>query len=158
MHHNIILKLLGSMAWMLMWPSLVSADGQSEHWGPISKTAQSITGKVLFSSNRIQFENKAYLDISFDRTVSDFDTDVGTVLAWIYQVQRPADPKLLRGNRLCGEAVHYLVLTKGDLSERSIQLGVFAKDEIPRSEKTACATYFYERIPPKSGFPFDSPS
>ena len=155
MNHNIIFKLLGSMAWVLMWPYLVSADGQSESWGPISTTAQSITGKVLFSSNRIQFENKTYLDISFDRTVSDFETNVGKGVAWIYELQHPADPKLLRGNRLCGEAVHYLVLTKGDLAEHSIQLAVFAKDEMPRSEKTACATYYYERIHPKSGFPFD---
>jgi hypothetical protein len=140
--------LLVALAAALPAPALAA-----EHWAALSKTAQSITGDVTFTPQRITFQNGQSLPLVLVGAVPGFQEMGATVTVTLYRVTAPADPKLLRGNRLCGgaEAVPatYVAVWSprpmaGDHAPRSIE--VFSGAQPPRAAGGAesCGTFNYD--------------
>jgi hypothetical protein len=137
----------------LALPAAPAGAGAAERWQAVSRTATSITGDVLFSSDRIAFKGGKSLGLTPAGTISGFAINGQVVPGAIYRLTRPEDPKLVAGNRLCGSGspVSYLVVTKpkptfGDKAPRS--LSVFTGDAPPSSAATTCADYNYEASAP----------
>jgi hypothetical protein len=130
------------------------AAGWSEHWTATSNTASSVTGNVTLETSRIVFSGGKSLPIVKDKNVSFSDDTGSTLPATIYRVSAPADPSLLRGNRICGGGpnaipVTYIAIwhTKPIMSgqpEGRAFAAYSGADEPPPSTKGACATYFYD--------------
>jgi hypothetical protein len=79
-----------------------SPAGAAEHWTAYSKTAESITGNVTFSPDRITFGNGKSLPLAVAGTVAGFETLGRRGQSTRFRVTSPDDPVLLNGNRLCG--------------------------------------------------------
>ncbi|MET7243667.1 hypothetical protein ABZT49_09885 [Methylobacterium sp. EM32] len=124
------MQMLLAATFAMTFPALA----QAETWQPVSKTAVSITGKVIFTSKKINFQNGQSLAIKA-ATGEGMDGQ-------IFKILKPADPILLRGSTLCGRSsVKYILVVKGDGPERG--LDVFDGAEIPHQDTSPCATYSY---------------
>ncbi len=106
----------------------------------LSTTATSITGDISFDDFEMVFENGA--KIEFDELIADhFTVDGKDVPASVYSVKAPGNPKLLNGNRLCGESpVTYLASW---LDDDVTMVAVFETQDAPVSNDSMCALYTY---------------
>lgn len=125
----------------------------AERWQAVSRTATSITGDVLFSSERIVFKGGKSLMLAPAGTIPNFAINGQVVPGAVYRLTRPEDPRLVAGNRLCGSGkpVSFLVVTRpkptfGEKAPRS--LSVFTGDEPPTSAGATCADYNFEASAP----------
>ena len=74
-----------------------------EHWTAASDTASSITGNVIFSPEKIIFQNGTSLSLEMVGKVPNFSVDSGvSKTATIYRITKPDNPRLLRKNHICG--------------------------------------------------------
>ncbi len=96
----------GAAAGQIFRLHVVVSAGQSkavpERWAAASTTAMSITGDVTFAPDKIRFQNGQSLSLAPAGSIAGFATDGGKVDAMLYKVTKPNDPRLLRGNHLCG--------------------------------------------------------
>jgi hypothetical protein len=127
------------------------ASAAPETWEALSTTAAAITGNVIFTPERITFQNKAFLDLVSVGTIPIFQVYGKQERGDLYKVAKPSDPSLLRGNRLCGGAsptpVTFVVVWKqkplaGSQEERGF--AAFSGNEIPTSDEKTCSTYGYQ--------------
>jgi hypothetical protein len=92
------------------------AEPPAEQWTAYSKTAESITGNVTFSPERITFGNGASLPLAPAGKIQDYSTLGRKGTASLFRVTAPADPVLLNGTRLCGgkapKPVTFIVITR----------------------------------------------
>jgi hypothetical protein len=141
-------------ATLLAKPAL--ARGWSEHWSATSNTATSITGDVTLRSNAIVFADGKSLPFKKLENVS-FTDDLGkTVPATIYQITKPADPVLLRGNRICGGGataipVTYIAIwhTQPIMPGEGVgrEFAAYSSPTPPGpSTNGACGTYLYDLV------------
>jgi len=109
----------------------------------VSGTAMGVTGDIQFDDFSITFANGKTL--SFSGLVSDtFVVDGDEVPASVYRVDRPGDPKLENGNRLCGSGAVTYIANWDAGGDRSV-VAVFTGDEAPSSDEEMCASYVYEQ-------------
>lgn len=112
----------------------ISAAAHAETWQPVSKTAISITGKVIFTKHKITFQNGQSLPI---KAASEDGID-----GQLFKVLKPADPVLLQGNTLCGRStVKYFLVVGQEGTGRD--LSVYDGKGEPTQETSSCATYSY---------------
>jgi hypothetical protein len=130
-----------------------AAAQEKGNWRTASSTAQSITGDVAFSSEKIvinftSFPIARIRSLGPDQIRAVFDADSGT--GGLYRLSIPADKKFLHHNTLCGaEETQWMVTF---VAGRSLQLAffsgatppVFTPDAIANSP-SLCGTYSYQR-------------
>jgi hypothetical protein len=154
--------LLGSMLGLTLGSMLLCgtpASAQEKgNWRTASKTAQSITGDVAFSSEKIAINFSSFpiariRSLGPDQIRAVFDADSGdsdSVTGGLYRLSIPADKKFLHRNTLCGaEETQWMVTF---VAGRSLQLAffsgatppVFTPDAIANSPNL-CGTYSYSR-------------
>ncbi|MCM2395385.1 hypothetical protein NBH19_04695 [Rhizobium sp. S95] len=106
----------------------------------LSTTATSITGDISFDDHEIVFENGKKL-VFEDLIADNFIVGGKKVPASVYSVKGTANPKLLNGNRLCGESpVTYLASW---LDDDVTMIAVFETQDAPESDEDMCALYTY---------------
>jgi hypothetical protein len=116
--------------------SLVTAASAAEKLPAYSNTAMSITGDVTLGADRITFGN--------GKSVAVKKVASGKAKADIYELSKPQDPKLLRGNQLCGSGpVRYVAFFKTD--DKLTEMVVFQPkaDPFGNDPDRVCATYTY---------------
>ena len=75
---------------------------EPENWTPISRAAQTITGRVTFTPDEITFQNgKSLMLARGGQMLFRPETKKKKVMADLYKVTSPDDPVLENGNRLC---------------------------------------------------------
>lgn len=144
--------LIGAAALALCFQAVAKeqpAPGEPVTWRATSKTAESITGDLVYLPNSLTFANGEKLTMEPVTNVpapwAAFGDGTGSD-GELYKLDSPADPELLNGNKLCGmpdQLVTYVMIApnlKGD----EMVLGVFTGEDAPTGESTPCATYSYE--------------
>lgn len=119
-----------AMCGMVLLPGVAYA----ETWQPVDKTAISVTGKVTFTPNKITFQNGKSMAIKA-ATGDGMDGQV-------FKVLTPADPPLIRGNKLCGRAPVKYLLVVGQGS-RDIGLSVYDGPAVPHMDTPSCGSFSY---------------
>ena len=123
---------------VLGWQNAVRADDYTA----VSTTAMGITGDISMDDFSMTFANGASL--TFSELVADhLEVEGKDVPASVYRVEKPADPELENGNRLCGSGKVSYVASWGE-SDTDMMLAVFTGDEPPTSDEQMCASYSYE--------------
>ncbi len=127
--------------------SLVTAASAAEKLPATSNTAMSITGDVTLGAGRITFGNGKSVAVKKIASAKEGQWDPiasGTAKADVYELTKPQDPKLLRGNRLCGSGpVRYLAFFKtGDGLTEMVVFNPKA-DPFGSGPDRVCATYTY---------------
>lgn len=113
---------------------LLSGAAHSETWQPVDKTAISVTGKVTFTPVKITFQTGKSMAIK----AATGDGRDGQV----FKVLTPADPPLIRGNKLCGRAPVKYLLVVGQGS-RDIGLSVYDGPAVPHMDTPSCGSFSY---------------
>ena len=114
----------------------------ADDYAAISGTAMAVTGDVSFDDFSLVFENGETL--VFEELVADsFEVGGETVGASVFSLSEAADPVLLNGNTLCGEAVTYVGSWSGAMEETTI-IAFFSTQDEPASDAEMCASYTYE--------------
>jgi hypothetical protein len=127
--------------------SLVTAASAAEHLSAYSNTAMSITGDVTLAADRITFGNGRSVAVKKVASGKEGKWDPaasGKAKADIYELSKPQDPKLLRGNQLCGSGpVRYVAFFKTD--DKLTEMVVFQPkaDPFGNDPDRVCATYTY---------------
>lgn len=117
-----------------------------EHWSATSNTAMAITGDITLSPTRLAMAGKS-LPLAVAADVPAFGTSLnGPRPARILKVTRPADPKLLNGNTLCGAPARWIAVYRTDAG-KSLNMAVFSSVAQPTGEddKGLCGTFLYSR-------------
>jgi hypothetical protein len=135
---------------------LAVAAQEKGPWRAASKTAQSITGDIVLSDQKItiNFINFPMARIrSLDPTElsAAFDADSSANGAGsLYRLNVPAARKFLRHNSLCGDEDTQWIATY--VAGRSLQLAFFSGDKAPvftldaiSNSTDLCGTYTYVR-------------
>jgi hypothetical protein len=130
--------------------SLATAASTAERLPAYSNTAMSITGDVTLGANRIVFGNGKSVAVKKIASGKEGKWDPvasGKAKADVYELTKPQDPKLLRGNRLCGsDPVRYVAFFRTDdkLTEMVVfQQAASQKGADPFGPDRVCATYTY---------------
>ena len=127
--------------------SLVTAAWAATRLSATSNTAMSITGDVTLGAGRITFGNGKSVAVKKVASGKEGQWDPiasGAAKADVYELAKPQDPKLLRGNRLCGSGpVRYLAFFKtGDVLTELVVFQPKA-DPFGSGPDRVCATYTY---------------
>jgi hypothetical protein len=87
-----------------------------EKWIPVSRVAQTITGRVTFAQSEITFQNGKSLPLAGGgQMLFRAEAKKKKVMADLYRVTSPDDPVLENGNRLCkGKPIVYLIVWKSE--------------------------------------------
>jgi hypothetical protein len=127
--------------------SLVTAASAAEKFPAYSNTAMSITGDVTLGADRITFGNGKSVAVKKVASGKEGKWDpiaTGAAKADIYELAKPQDPKLLRGNKLCGSGpVRYIAFFK--TGDGLTEMVVFQPkaDPFGSDPDRVCATYTY---------------
>jgi hypothetical protein len=128
--------------------SLATAASAAEKLPAYSNTATSITGDVMLGADRITFGNGKSVAVRKVASGKEGDWDPvasGKAKADVYELAKPEDPKLLRGNRLCGSGpVRYVAFFNTD--DKLTEMVVFnpKADPFGSDPDRICATYIYQ--------------
>jgi hypothetical protein len=112
-----------------------TAQPAPETWTPISRTAQTITGRVRFAPNEITFQNGKSLPLATGgQMLFRPEPKKEKILAELYRVTSPDDPALENGSKLCkGKPVAYLLVWKSEKTrqrDRSAHIGTVCRSEV----------------------------
>jgi hypothetical protein len=124
-------------------PLTAQAAGGEEEWSAESKTAMFITGDITLSSSRLAMANGASLLLRVAAGVRNFGS--GPVAARILTVTQPANPALLRRNRLCDAPVRWVAVWR--IGDSELGMAVFSGAAQPsgKSLPGLCGTFTYSR-------------
>lgn len=141
MRHTAIVLLAAGLL-----PMAASARSGVERWSAASKTATAITGDIQLSPTRLIMANGAMLPLAVDSDPKAFGTSSGPQAARILKVTKPADPKLLNGNTLCGAPVRWIAVYRG-AGGKELNLAAFSGMARPTGENGTglCGTFLYSR-------------
>jgi hypothetical protein len=94
-----------TLAAALIGMSVAQADPVT--WIATSKTAMSITGDIVLDDYSLTFKTGKTLDLEpYERDrMGDWAGSGKKVAGYVYKIDPPSNPKLLRGNSLCGAPV-----------------------------------------------------
>jgi hypothetical protein len=92
------------------------AQPTPETWTPIGRIAQTITGRVTFTSSEITFQNGKSLTLARGgQMLFRPEPKQKKVVTDLYRVTPPGDPILENGNRLCkGKPIAFLLVWKSE--------------------------------------------
>lgn len=132
--------------------ALCAAGSSGERWMATSTTASSITGNVVLETERIVFTGGKSLPITRIKNVTMDDGMGHSVPASVYQVMKPEDPALIRGNHICdGRPITYITIwhvkpiMPTDKEGRAFAAFSGATETVT-NVKGSCGTFFYEVI------------
>jgi hypothetical protein len=125
------------------------AQPASETWTPISRVAQTITGRVTFAPGEITFQNGKTLSlIRGGQMLFRPEPKQKKVMAELYKVTPPDDPVLVNGNKLCkGKPIAYLIVWKSEKigKERDPRtLAPFSGPKFDPGSPDDCGRYVYD--------------
>jgi hypothetical protein len=127
--------------------SLAATASATEKLPTYSNTALSITGDVTLGADRITFGNGKSVAVKKIASGKEGKWDPvasGKAKADVYELTKPEDAKLLRGNRLCGSGpVRYVAFFRTD--DKLTEMVVFQPkaDPFGSDPDRICATYTY---------------
>ncbi len=143
----------------LVLVSFVLATGalaqEAGAWHPLSNTARSITGELVFSKDRISINFNSF-PLLLDRALQPteisaiVDTDDPSPAGHLFRLSVAAPKLFLHHNTLCGsEPVQWLTTV---VTGRTLQLAFFSGAHAPtltaeavRNSTNLCGTYTYTR-------------
>lgn len=141
-------------AWFVLWGTLgaipVAAEAPtSETWTPISRPAQTTTGKVTMTPGQITFQNGQSLQLAPSiQMLFRPQKRAKKVLADLFRVIPPADPILENGNKLCGARIAaYLIVWKSQKLGAEVDprtMVVFSGSKFDPGSPDECARYIYD--------------
>ena len=120
----------------------------AETWVPVSRTAQTITGRVTIDPTRITFQNGKSLSLAASGQMIFRPEKRQKVQADLYRVIQPEDPTLENGNTICqGKNVAYLLVWKsqrtgGVLDPRT--MGAFSGKNFAVGSHDECGRFAYD--------------
>jgi hypothetical protein len=122
-----------------------SAKPDSSAWRPTSTTSVSITGPVTLWSDRLVAAGASF-KLRQVAQVASFQTDQGDHPARVFAVVKPANPKLLNGNRFCGPRPATWIVAQ-PITPDGLEIAVFTGPDRPTGQSSPglCGTFFYNR-------------
>lgn len=138
----------------LLAPAVATAQ-EAGTWRPLSTTARSITGEVVFSKEKISLNFNSF-PLLLDRALQPAEVpaiDDGadpTSTGHLFRLGIPASKQFLHKNTMCGsDAVQWLVTV---VSGKTLQLAFFSGAQAPtltveaiNNTTSLCGTYTYTR-------------
>jgi hypothetical protein len=134
----------------------VAAAQDRGEWRPASKTAESITGAIAFSDDKITIDFATFPlaeihALTNSEVVALFSTPPAPAATGVlYRVSIPASKKFLNKNTLCGSDETDWVATYA--SGRTLQLALFSGQKLPvlsaealANTTSLCGTFTYTR-------------
>jgi hypothetical protein len=123
-----------------------------ESWTPISRTAQSITGRVTLTPAEITFQNGKSLALAGGgQMLFRPGPKEKKVMADLYKVAVPDDPILQNGNTLCkGKPIAYLIVWKSEKIGNETDprtLAPFSGQKLNAGSPDDCGRYTYDTGP-----------
>jgi hypothetical protein len=120
-----------------------------ETWTPISRTAQTTTGRVTFTPTEITFENGKSLPLARGgQMLFRPEPKKKKVMADLYRITSPDDLVLENGNRLCkGKSVAYLIVWKSEKVGNETDprtLTPFSGPKLTAGSPDECGRYLYD--------------
>jgi hypothetical protein len=108
--HALVLCVFGALAAMAV------AQPAPETWTPVSRMAQTITGRVTFTPSEMSFQGGKSLTLTpGGQMLFRPEPKQKKVMADLYRVTPPDDPTLENGNKLCkGKPVAFLLVWKSE--------------------------------------------
>ena len=142
------------VVWSALWGALSAIPAAAEApvletWTPISRTAQSVTGKVTLAAGQITFQNGTSLQLARgSQMLFRPQKKAKKVMADLYRVTSPADLVLENGNKLCGaKTAAYLIVWKSEKLGAEVDprtVVVFSGPKFDPGSPDECARYVYD--------------
>jgi hypothetical protein len=125
------------------------AQTAPETWTPISRVAQTITGRTTFTPSEITFQNGKSLSLARGGAmVFRPEPKQKKIMADLYRVTPPDDPVLESGNKLCnGKPVAYLIVWKSEKTGKEADprtLAPFSGPKLNSGSPDDCGRYVYD--------------
>lgn len=140
--------------WLALLVALTPVAGgaqtpASENWVPISRTAQTITGRLTLAPGQITFQNGKSLQLSRGgQMLFRPDKKHKKVMADLYRVQQQEDLVLENGNKLCAaKNAAYLVVWKSEklgVEADPRTMVVFSGPKFDPGSRDECGRYSYD--------------
>jgi hypothetical protein len=123
-----------------------------ETWTPISRTAQTITGRVMFTPSEITFQNGKSLPLARSgQMLFRPEAKQKKVMADLYKVASPDDPVLQNGNTLCKrKPIAYLIVWRPEKAGNEADprtLAPFSGQKLNAGSPDDCGRYTYDAAP-----------
>ena len=120
-----------------------------ENWKPISRPAQTVTGRVTFTPSEITSQNGKSLPLApGGQMLFRPEAKKKKVMADLYRVTSPDDPVLENGNRLCkGRPIAYLIVWKSEKVANETDprtLAPFSGPKLSAGSPDDCGRYTYD--------------
>jgi hypothetical protein len=120
-----------------------------ENWRPISREAQTITGRVTFTPDEITFQNGKSLSLAQGgQMLFRPEAKKKKVMADLYRITAHDDPVLENGNKLCkGKPVVYLIVWKSEPVGKEADprtLAPFSGPTFSAGSPDDCGRYTYD--------------
>jgi hypothetical protein len=149
-------RLLGAIAGWLLICGLSATAQEKGIWHAASSTAQSITGDILLSEEKLTINFSSFViakirELKPGEVSSVFDADASAGRTGsLYRLSIPADRKFLHKNTLCGsDSTQWMAIY---VEGRSLHLAFFSGARPPEFTPEAmansselCGTFSYER-------------
>lgn len=120
-------------------------DDDYPSWRPNSPEATTVTGPVIVQPTRLHAGNTDF-PLRLDGTVADFKPGQGSIPARVYAVTSTANPALLNGNKLCGDAPPTWIVVVPQ-PPMGLEIDAFTGADKPASATSPglCKAYTYTR-------------
>jgi hypothetical protein len=120
-----------------------------ERWIPISRMAQTITGRVTFTPSEITFQNGKSLPLARgSQMLFRSEAKKKRIVAEIYRVTSPDVPVLENGNKLCnGKPVAYLIVFKSERMGNAADprtVAPFSGQNLTAGSRDDCGRFIYD--------------
>jgi len=146
-------RLLGAVSGLVVMCCMGAAAQEKGNWRAASSTAQSITGDVALSEEKIAINFSGFpmariRSLAPGEISAAFDSEGGT--GSLYRLSIPAEKRFLHRNTLCGSEETQWMATL--VAGRTLQLAFFSGAQPPvftpeaiANSTALCGTYSYER-------------
>jgi hypothetical protein len=123
-----------------------------ENWTPIGRPAQTVTGRVTFTTSEITFQYGKSLPLApGGQMLFRPEAKRKKVVADLYRVTSPDDPLLENGNKLCkGKTIAHLVVWKSEPVGKEADprsLAPFSGPKLSAGSPDGCGRYSYDASP-----------
>jgi hypothetical protein len=120
-----------------------------ENWTAASRSAQTVTGRVMFTPSEITFQNGKSLSLAQGgQMLFRPEAKKKKVLADLFKVTSPDDPVLENGNKLCkAKPVAYLMVWKSEKTSHETDprtLAFFSGPKFAAGSPDDCGRYAYD--------------
>ena len=124
----------------------------SETWTPTNRTAQTVTGHVIFTPYEITFQNGKSLPLARSgQMLFRPEAKKKKVMADLYKVTSPDDPVLQNGNTLCKrKPIAFLIVWRPEKAGNEADpraLAPFSGPKLNAGSPDDCGRYTYDAGP-----------